>query len=518
MKTNSIHSDIMDKQPKYSQFINSQLFNCYRVVTKDRQNKSHNQLSPSDDQKLAQNLSTSQSYVNAMKALQDKIKSLEIENQNLQSKISSQGFKELIKQTEGKQRQISSHNKINENQQIKEKELKLVQMELEKNQTRDEYEQKILQLQQNLINITQQSDQRYREQLEQIQKLQDQLQLQGESNQNYRDKINQQTQAIQHEKQNNNNLEFILDKEKRETKFLVEKNERLQDEISKLKEQLFDIHNYMNWYTKQYDESTIQKLQEETTKYKAQIYELKNQLDQYKEQNLKLQLGLDHKKQELQKSELKRVKKLSESNIQIDMLKQQLISLSSNSNIHTQSPRETQKKDYVKQNANIGNKIQNLRNHRQQNKDNQIKMLDQPYNSILNSQQESFKQQQNDSQSSVFSRLIVKTQEENFLTQQKSDERNNFVNSTDERIYLDQQSANKHQKYIQNQSRIHYLNEQLKILNQRYEDIEIEIQQSNDFKIKREKRQYLLQIIDQIQDINKELNDNLTKAKLAQSY
>ncbi|CAD8176915.1 unnamed protein product [Paramecium pentaurelia] len=514
MQTNSVHSINLDKQTKYSQFVNAQLFSGYKIRGKDNSKKFINQLSPSDDQKITNNLSSSQSYVNAMKALQDKIKYLENENQNLQSQIvnpfniNQQSSKDLTKQIEIKQRHVSTHQKSNDCQQIKEIELKLVQVEIEKEQIKEENEQKIQQLQQNLINIAQQSDQRNREQLEQIQKLQDQLELQGESNQNYRIKINTQTQAIQQEKLNNNNLEFNLDQEKRETKYLIEKNEQLQNEINKLKEQLFEIRTYMNRYTKQYDETRIQQLQEENMKQKNQIYELTNQVEQQKELNLKLQLGLEHKKQELEKSELKRVKKLSESNIKIDQLKQQIINLSSNSIINTQSPRETFKK--YKQSADIVNKTQNLRNYRQQNNNSRRQLLD---------QNQSYKQQPNDSQSSVFSRLIVKTQEGNILTQQKSDDRNNIGNFIDEQIQTIQLSANKSQKYLQTQQyRIQELNEQLKILNQKYEEIENSISQLTDLKIKREKRQLLLQIIDQIQDINQELNTLVGNPKINQQF
>ncbi|CAD8145128.1 unnamed protein product [Paramecium octaurelia] len=512
--SSSVHSTNLDKQPKYSQFVNAQLYSGYRVRGKDHSKYSFNQqLSPTNDQKIANNLSASQSYVNAMKALQDKIKYLETENQNLQSLISSGG---LIKSFEIKQRHVSAHQKPNENQQIRDLELKLAQVEIEKQQIIEENEQKIQQLQDNLMNIAQQSDLRYREQLEQIQQLQDQLDQQGENNQNYRIKINSQTQAIQQEKLNNNNLEQILDQEKRETKFLIEKNEQQQEEISKLKEQLLEIHTYMNWYTKQYEDNKFQKLQEETMKYKNQIHELTSQVEQYKELNLKLQFGLEHKKQELEKSELKRVKKLSESNIKIDQLKQQLINLSSNSILHTQSPRETFKK--CKQSAEIVKRTQNLRNYRQQNNDSKKQLPEQPCNSMFNSPQESYKIQQNDSQSSVFSRLIVKTQEENFLTQQKSEDRNNIGNIIDEHIQTIQLSANQQEKHLQIQPRIQELNDQLKILNQKYEEIESVISQLTDLKIKREKRQLLLQIIDKIQDINKELNTLVAKQKATQQF
>ncbi|CAK81326.1 unnamed protein product (macronuclear) [Paramecium tetraurelia] len=519
MKTNSVHSIIVDKQPKYSHILNAQLFSGYLVRGKDHSKKLSNQLSPSDDQKLSSNLSTSQSYVNAMKALQDKIKSLETENQNLQTQINSHEF---IKSSEIQERQVSSHGKLSENQQIRDVEQKLAEIEIEKDSMKEEYEQKIQQLQQNLINIALQSDQRYREQQETIQQLQfiylfthrsDQLELQLESNQNYRNKINSQNQAIQQEKQNNSNLEYILDQERRDGKCLIEKNERLLDEVSKLKEQLFEIRTYMNCYTTQYDEAKIQRLQEETTKYQIQIQELTGQVEQYKELNLKLKLELEHLKYELEKSEFKRVKKLSESHIQIDLLKQQLINLSSNSIIHTQSPRDTSKRSKLSTNI-FNNKTQSVRNYRRINNDSNKKILDQPRNSMFNIQQELFKQPQNDLQSSAFSRQ--KTQEYNFLTQQKSDDRYNKGNSADERVQTDQLSANKQQKYFQAQQRIHHLNEQLKILNMKYEDIENEISQQIDLKIKQEKRQTLLQIINQIQEINKELNDLVTISKLAQ--
>ncbi|CAD8198256.1 unnamed protein product [Paramecium pentaurelia] len=510
MKTNSVHSIIVDKQPKYSQFLNAQLFSGYRVRGKDQSKKSYNQLSPSDDQKLSNNLSTSQSYVNAMKALQDKIKSLENENESLLIQINS---KEVIKQDEIKERYVNTDCKLNENQQIKDVELKLAQMEIEKDLMKDEYEQKIQQLQSNLINIASQSDQRYREQQDYIQQLSDQLELQGENNQNYRNKINLQNQTIQQEKQNNSNLELILDQEKRDGKCLIEKNERLQDEINKLKEQIFEIHTYMNWYTQQYDEIKIQRIQEETIKQKKQIQELTNQIEQYKDHNLQLKLDLEHQKLELEKAELKRVKKISESNIQIDLLKQQLINLSFNSIIHTQSPRETQKKS--KLSKNIIDKTQSLMNNRKFDKYSNNKLLAQSNNT---SQQELLKQKTIDSQSSVFSRLIVKTQEQNFLTQQKSDDRNNIRNSTDEHLYTDQLSINKEQGYFQIQQRIHHLNEQLKILNMKYETIENEISQLIDLKIKQEKRQQLLQIIDQIQEIDKELKDLVIKSKNIQQH
>ncbi|CAD8209755.1 unnamed protein product [Paramecium octaurelia] len=510
MKTNSVHSIIVDKQPKYSHILNGQLFSGYRVRGKDHSKKLSNQLSPSDDQKLSNNLSTSQSYVNAMKALQDKIKSLENENQNLQAQINSH---ELIKSSEIKEREVSSYGRLSENQLIKDVESKLAETEIERDSMKEEYEQKIQQLQQNLISIALQSDQKYREQQETIQQLSDQLELQLESNQNYRNKINSQNLAIQQEKQNNSNLEYILDQERRDGKCLIEKNERLLDEVSKLKEQLFEIRTYMNCYTTQYDEAKIQRLQEETTKQQTQISELTGQVQQYKELNLKLKLQLEHQKYELEKSELKRVKKLSESNIQIDLLKQQLINLSSNSIIHTQSPRDTSKRSKLSTNI-FNNKTQSVRNYRKLNNDSNKKLLDQPRNSMFNIQQELFKQPQNDLQSSVLSRQ--KTYEQNFLTQQKSGDRYNNGNSADERVQTDQLSANKQQKYFQAQSRIHHLNEQLKILNMQYEDTENEIQQLIDLKIKQERRQSLLQIINQIQEINKELNDLVTISKLAQ--
>ncbi|CAK63044.1 unnamed protein product (macronuclear) [Paramecium tetraurelia] len=521
MKADSFHSVLSDKHSKYNQFINSQLFVGYKVRGKDQQKKQYIVSSPSDEQKMSNNLTVSQSYVNAMKALQEKIKQLEFENQSLQSLVTSNDSKSNLKSNERKLKESSVHLKTSESLQTKELEQKLMQQEFTAKMRIEDYECKITQLQQNLLNITQQADQKYREYIEEKQNLIEQLRIQEENNTNYRNKMNSQNQSLQQEKQNYSHLQFLLEQEKNEKRFLQQNNEKLQLELSKLKEKLFEADAYIEQYTDYYNESIFRKLEEENNQLKFQLEHLTKENQQLNDAIENLKSNLDIKTQELEESEFRRVKKSSESNIRIEQLRQQLITLSSKSNLTTISPRVTKKKN-IKQisSKEMSVKASKIRDLRQIKSKSLNKLKDPQFltqsQSMQNNNFQNQKQQGYDSQSSGVSRLIVKTLEENYPSSQKNDLYNNAVIIGDEITLNDQQLGRKNQKYVEAVQRIRFLDELLTALNLQYQDIEEQIQQQTDMTIKKEKRQKLLEIIDQIQDVNKELNDLVTIKKLAQ--
>ncbi|CAD8119285.1 unnamed protein product [Paramecium sonneborni] len=508
MQADSFHSVLSDKHPRYNQFISSQLFTGYKVRGKDNQKKYHIVSSPSEDQKMTtledqkmtNNFSVSQSYLNAMKALQEKIKQLELENSSLQILMSSNDKKSNLKSNEIKRKETSLHLKTNDIVLVKELEQKLMQQEFTSNIKIEDYECKIAQLQHNLLNIIQQTDQKFREFMEEIQNLTEQLRIQEENNKNYRNKVNQYTITIQQEKQNYSNLQFLLEQEQNEKRFLLEITEKLQSELSKLKEKLFETDNYIEQYAEYYNDKKIRKLEDENNKLKYQIDNITIENEQLKKeiQNLKLKQNLIKKK--LEESEYKRVQKFSESNIRIEQLRQQLLSLSFKSNLSTLSPRVT-KKQNIQQilSKEMQIKPQKVRDLRQIKSKSLNKIIDHQFltqsQSIQNNNFVQQKQQGNDSQSSGVSRLIVKTLEENYPSQQKNEDLNL---NTDEIIQTDQKINRKQQKYIEVIERIKFLDELLSALNLQYQDIEEQIQQQTDLNIKKQKRQKLLEIIDQI--------------------
>ncbi|CAD8092696.1 unnamed protein product [Paramecium primaurelia] len=519
MKADSFHSLFSDKSAKYNQFISSQLFVGYKVRGKDQQKKQYIVSSPSDDQKMSNNFTASQSYVNAMKALQDKIKQLELENQSLQN-LSSNDSKSNLKSNERKLKESSVHMKSSENLQIKELEQKFMQQEFISKMRIEDYECKITQLQQNLLSITQQADQKYREYMEEIQNLTQQLRIQEENNNNYRNKVNSQNQIIQQEKQNYSNIQFLLEQEKNEKRFLQQNNEKLQYELSKLKEKLFEADTYIEQYINCYNDSKFRKLEEENNQLKLQLDHLTTENQQLNESIQILKSNLNLKTKELEESEFRRVKKSSESNIRIEQLRQQLITLSTKSNLTTISPRITKKKN-IKQvsSKEMSVKPSKIRDLRQIKSKSLNKLMDPQFltqsQSMQNNNFMHQKQQGYDSQSSGVSRLIVKTLEENYPSSQKNEICNNAVIIGNEITQTDQQSGRKNQKYIEAVQRIRFLDELLTALNLQYQDIEEQIQQQTDMTIKKEKRQKLLEIIDSISDVNKELNDLVTIKKLA---
>ncbi|CAD8206572.1 unnamed protein product [Paramecium octaurelia] len=499
MKADSFHSAWSDKHAKYNQFICSQLFAGYKVRNKDQLKKQHILTNTSDEQKMVNNLTASQSYLNAMKALQEKIKQLEFENSSLQTLVSSNDCKSNLKSNERKIKESSVHLKTSENLQIKELESKIMQQEFTSKLLFEDYECKIEQLQHNLLSITQQADQRHKECMEEIQNLNEQLRNQEENNINFRNKVNTQNQMLSQEKQNYSNLQFLFEQEKNEKRFLFENNEKLQQEILNLKEKLFEAETYIQQYTAYYNDKKLRKLEDENNKLKYQIELLRTENEQLQKSIQNLKSNLDLTKKELEESEYTKVKKSSESNVRIEQLKQQLITLSSKSNLSTLSPRITQKKN-IKQvsSKEMSIKAQKIRDLRQiksrsLNKLNDPQFLTQSQ-SMQNNNHYNQKQQGYDSQSSGVSRLIVKTLEENYPSQ----EYNNAVMICDEITQTDQQFCRNQQKYLQAVQRIQFLDEQLAALNLQYQDIEEQIQQQTDMNIKKEKRQKLLEIIDQI--------------------
>ncbi|CAD8182792.1 unnamed protein product [Paramecium pentaurelia] len=503
MKADSFHSALSDKHAKYNQFICSQLFAGYKVRNKDQQKKQHILSNTSDEQKIVNNFTASQSYLNAMKALQEKIKQLELENSSLQTLVSSNDYKSNMKSNDRKQKESSVHQKTSENLQIKELESRLMQYEFTSKIKIEDYECKIGQLQHNILSITQQTDQKYREYMEEIQNLNEQLRNQEENNINLRNKVNSLNQILSQEKQNYSNLQFLFEQEKNEKQFLYENNEKLQQEIVKLKEKLFEADQYIEQYIVYYNDQTFRQLEDENNKLKYQIEHLTIENEQIKKSIQNLKSNLDLTKKELEESEFKRVKKSSESNIRIEQLKQQLITLSSKSNLSTLSPRVTQKKN-IKQlsSKEMPIKAQKIRDLRQIKSKSLNKFKDPQFltqsQSMQNNNLQNQKQQGYDSQSSGVSRLIVKTLEENYPSQNKNEDNNNAIIMSDEITQTDQQFCRKQQKYIQAIQRIKFLDEQLTALNLQYQDIEEQIQQFTDMNIKKEKRQKLLEIIDQI--------------------
>ncbi|CAK59737.1 unnamed protein product (macronuclear) [Paramecium tetraurelia] len=481
MKADSFHSALSDKHAKYNQFICSQLFAGYKVRNKDQLKKQHILSNTSDEQKMVNNLTASQSYLNAMKALQEKIKQLEFENLSLQTLVSSNDYKSILKSNERKIKESSVHLKTSENIQIKELESKLMQQEFTSKLRFEDYECKIEQLQHNLLSITQQADQRNKECMEEIQNLQffcfklrnDQLSNQEENNINFRNKVNSYNQFLFQEKQNYSNLQFLFEQEKNEKRFLFENNEKLQQEILNLKEKLFEAEPYIQQYTAYYNDKKLRKLENENNKLKYQIEHLKTENEQLQKSIQNLNSNLDLTKKELEESEYTKVKKSSESNVRIEQLKQQLITLSSKSNLSTLSPRITQKKN-IKQvsSKEMSIKAQKIRDLRQiksrsLNKLNDPQFLTQSQ-SMQNNNFQNQKQQGYDSQSSGVSRLIVKTLEENYPSQ----EYKNAVIICDEITQTDQQFCRKQQKYLRAIQRIKFLDEQLAALNLQYQDIE----------------------------------------------
>ncbi|CAD8120443.1 unnamed protein product [Paramecium sonneborni] len=503
MKADSFHSVFSDKHAKYNQFISSQLFSGYKVRGKDNQKKQYLISSPSGDQKMTNNFTASQSYLNAMKALQEKIKSLELENLSLQTLVSSNDNKSDVKQNDLKLKETSLHLKTNETVQIKGLEQKLMQQEFTNKMKIEDYECKLAQLQHNLLNIAQQADQKFREYIEEIQNLNEQLRIQEENNQNYRNKINSYTQTLQQEKQNYSNLQFLFEQEKNEKRILFENTEKLQLEFQKLKEKLFEADSYIEQYTEYYNDKKFRKLEDENNKLKYQIENMKIENEQLQEEIKNLKLNLDLKQKELEESEYRRVKKFSESNIRIEQLRQQLLSLSSKSNISTLSPRVPKKKN-IKQisSKQMSIKPQKVRDLRQIKSKSLNKLMDNKFLTQSQSMQNNNfihqKQQGYDSQSSGVSRMIVKTLEENYPSQGKNEEFNHAIIISDEITQTDQQFCLKQQKYIQVVERIKFLDELLAALNLQYQDIEEQIQQQTDMNIKKQKRQKLLEIIDQI--------------------
>ncbi|CAD8101662.1 unnamed protein product [Paramecium primaurelia] len=503
MKADSFHSALSDKHAKYNQFICSQLFAGYKVRNKDQQKKQHILSNTSDEQKIVNNFTASQSYLNAMKALQEKIKQLELENSSLQTLVSSNDYKSNLKSNDRKQKESSVHQKTSEHLQIKELESKLMQYEYTSKIKIEDYECKIGQLQHNILSITQQTDQKYRELMEEIQNLNEQLRNQEENNINLRNKVNSLNQILSQEKQNYSNLQFLFEQEKNEKQFLYENNEKLQQEIIKLKEKLYEADQYIEQYIVYYNDQTFRQLEDENNKLKYQIEHLTIENEQIKKSIQNLKSNLDLTKKELEESEFKRVKKSSESNVRIEQLKQQLITLSSKSNLSTLSPRVTQKKN-IKQlsSKEMPIKAQKIRDLRQIKSKSLNKFKDPQFltqsQSMQNNYLQNQKQQGYDSQSSGVSRLIVKTLEENYPSQYKNEDNNNAIIMSDEITQTDQQFCRKQQKYIQAIQRIKFLDEQLAALNLQYQDIEEQIQQLTDMNIKKEKRQKLLEIIDQI--------------------
>ncbi|KAM3141189.1 hypothetical protein pb186bvf_006794 [Paramecium bursaria] len=210
----------------------------------------------------------------AMKALQEKVKSLEGENKLLQRSLEQKSIEVVPKQITKLDRIL---NQIHPKQED-DKDKKIRQLELQLSQKQKDYELAIETLNQQNIIKELQTEQRTKDLMSQIEILQNQQQFHVEQIENYKKKINELAQQVQKEKCASQSNQSQIDNFIQSGKVINDTLSKLKQELDESRKQNHQYQNYLDWYTRQY---TIEKYQE----LESQVLQLNNKLKLLDEDN-----------------------------------------------------------------------------------------------------------------------------------------------------------------------------------------------------------------------------------------
>ncbi|CAK56289.1 unnamed protein product (macronuclear) [Paramecium tetraurelia] len=409
------------------------------------------------DKKLSVSQPMSPSYLKAMRALQDRIRTLEGENGILNEQINISQNYCTTAHVKSKQRNkvekllsTMTKNDVFQKDKTDEKDQKIKELDKKLKQSEIENEDKIAYIHPDYKFQISQNESKIRELAEEINNIQQQLNLNLDTNESYKKKITQLNQQLQKEKQITLNYQLQLDTFVKSSKQWNESMSKMNQDIKLYKEQIQELQQYLDWYTTQYPVDKFQFMELEIKQLQTKNADLVNQLDQQRLQNSQLISDIQLLKLQYERIESQKHKQIEQLNAKIFEL-QLLV-------------QRQESKDQQQQTSN-----------KKQVKKFSITQVTQ----VPTSEQEQIKQTTDDDTSFV----IVKKNNEDT------------------------------QDYENISRQIIKLELMLEELDQKYDQIVKQAQIETDMRVKQTLRQELIQILAQIKDINQQINVLISQQK-----
>ncbi|CAD8132075.1 unnamed protein product [Paramecium octaurelia] len=406
------------------------------------------------DKKLSLSQPMSPSYLKAMRALQDRIRTLEGENGILNEQINiSQNYCSTAhvksKQRNKVEKLLSTMTKhdVFKKDKNDEKDEKIRELDKKLKQSEIENEDKIAYIHSDYKFQISQNESKIRELAEEINNIQQQLNLNLDTNESYKKKITQLNQQFQKEKQITLNYQLQLDTFVKSSKQWNESMSKMNQDMKQYKEQVQELQQYLDWYTTQYPVDKFQHMEFEIKQLQSKNADLVNQLDQQKQQNSQLLSDIQLLKLQYERIESQKLKQIEQLNGKIFEL--QLL---------------VQRQDSKDQYQQTSNK-------------KQVKKIS--ITQAPTSEQEQIKLTTDDDNSIV---IIKKNNEDT-------------------------------QEYENISRQIIKLELMLEELDQKYDSIVKQAQIETDMRVKQTLRQELIQILAQIKDINQQINLLISQQK-----
>ncbi|CAD8055391.1 unnamed protein product [Paramecium sonneborni] len=405
------------------------------------------------DKKLSVSQPMSPSYLKAMRALQDRIRTLEGENGILNEQINISQNYCTTAHVKSKQRNkvekllsTMTKNDIFQKDKNYEKDQKIQELDKKLKQSEIENEDKIAYIHSDYKFQINQNESKIRELAEEINNITLQFNLSLETNESYKKKITQLNQQLQKEKQLTLNYQLQLDTFVKSSKQWNDSMSKMNQDIKLYKEQIQELQQYLDWYTTQYPVDKFQQMEFEIKQLQTKNADLIAQLELQRLQNSQLLQDFQLLKLQYERVESQKHKQIEQLNGKIFEL--QLL---------------VQRQDSKDQQQQTSNK-------------KQVKKIS---ITVPNSEQEQVKQTTDDDNSII---IIKKNNEDT-------------------------------QEYDNISRQIIKLELMLEELDQKYDQIVKQAQIETDMRIKQTLRQELIQILAQIKDINQQINQLISQQK-----
>ncbi|CAD8057575.1 unnamed protein product [Paramecium sonneborni] len=406
------------------------------------------------DKKLSVSQPMSPSYLKAMRALQDRIRTLEGENGILNEQINISQNYCTTAHVKSKQRNkvekllsTMTKNEIFQKDKNDDKDQKIKELDKKLRQSEIENEDKIAYIHSDYKFQISQNESKIRELAEEICNITQKLNLNLETNESYKKKIAQLNQQLQKEKQLTLNYQLQLDTFVKSSKQWNDSMQKMNSDIKLYKEQIQELQQYLEWYTTQYPVDKFQQMEFEIKQLQTKNSDLLAQLEEEKLSNSQQLSDLQLLKLQYERIESQKHKQIEQLNGKIFEL--QLL---------------VQRQDSKDQYQQTSNK-------------KQVKKVS--ITQMPNSEQEQVKQTTDDDNSII---IIKKNNEDT-------------------------------QEYENISRQIIKLELMLEELDQKYDQIVKQAQIETDMRVKQTLRQQLISILAQIKDINQQINQLISQQK-----